>query len=362
MRTLHVIGSTQMGGADQFFVRLLTALTEAGHAPLAVTRAGSPIAQALAGGPVRQLHLPLANRWDAWSWWQLRRQIEREGIGLVQTYMGRASRLMHVPAASACVHVARLGGFYKLDGYYRHCDAWIGNTQAICDYLIREGLPGSRVFRIGNFVPEAPAVDDGELARLRTGLHLPPTAPVLFALGRFIDKKGFADLLQALARLPAVEAERAPRLLLAGDGPQRPALEALVHELRLDGHVHFLGWQPQPAAYFRLADALVCPSRHEPLGNVILEGWSHRRPVLSTANEGASELIRDGDNGLICPLADPDGLAAGIARLLALPAEARERIAGRGRATLDAEHGQSAVLARYLELYEHLRTLGRRSR
>ena len=83
------------------------------------------------------------------------------------------------------------------------------------------------------------------------GLGLPPAAPVLFALGRFIDKKGFADLLHALARLPAVEAGRAPRLLLAGDGPQRPALEALVHELRLDGHVHFLGWQPQPAAYFQ---------------------------------------------------------------------------------------------------------------
>ena len=362
MRTLHVIGSTQMGGADQFFVRLLTALAEAGHDPLAVTRAGSPIAQALAGGPVRQAHLPLANGWDAWSGWQLRRLLGREGFPLVQTYMGRASRLMRVPTASACVHVARLGGFYKLDGYYRHCDAWIGNTQVICDYLIAEGLPAARVFRIGNFVPEPPVIPDGELARLRTELRLPPTAPVLFALGRFIDKKGFADLLQALARLPAVEAGRAPRLLLAGDGPERPALEALVHALHLDGHVHFLGWQQQPAAYFQLADALVCPSRHEPLGNVILEGWSHRRPVLSTANEGASELIRDGDNGLICPLADPDGLAAGIARLLALPAEARERIAGRGRATLDAEHGQSAVLARYLELYEHLRTLGRRSR
>lgn len=362
MRTLHVIGSTQMGGADQFFVRLLTALTEAGHAPLAVTRAGSPIARALAGGPVRQRHLPLANGWDAWSWWQLRRLVEREGIELVQTYMGRASRLMHVPAASRCVHVARLGGFYRLDGYYRHCDAWIGNTQAICDYLVREGLPAARVFRIGNFVPEPPAVSDGELARLRTELQLPPGAPVWFALGRFIDKKGFADLLQALARLPAVEAGRAPRLLLAGDGPGRAALSDLVHELHLDGHVHFLGWQQNPTPYFRLADALVCPSRHEPLGNVILEGWSHARPVLSTANEGASELIRDGDNGLICPLADPAGLAAGLERLLALSAEARARLAANGRATLDAEHGQAAVIERYLALYEQLRGLGRVAR
>lgn len=362
MRTLHVIGSTQMGGADQFFVRLLTALAAAGHDPLAITRAGSPIAHALAGGPVRQRHLPLANRWDAWTWWQLRRLVASDGYGVVQTYMGRATRLMHVPTGLPAMHVARLGGFYKLDGYYRHCDAWIGNTRAICDYLVREGLPAARVFRIGNFVPEPPAVAAGELARLRTGLGLPPAAPVLFALGRFIDKKGFADLLHALARLPAVEAGCAPRLLLAGDGPERARLEALVHTLHLDGRVHFLGWQERPTPYFRLADALVCPSRHEPLGNVILEGWSHGLPVLSTANEGASELIRDGDNGLICPLADPDGLAAGIARLLALPAEARERIAGRGRATLDAEHGQTTVLARYLDLYEHLRALGRRSR
>ena len=81
--------------------------------------------------------------------------------------MGRASRLTHLPPNGTAVHVARLGGYYKIDGYYRHAHAWIGNTQGICDYLIREGLPASRVFLIGNFVPAAISLSAGDRTALR---------------------------------------------------------------------------------------------------------------------------------------------------------------------------------------------------
>ena len=54
--------------------------------------------------------------------------------------------------------MARLGGYYKIDGYYRHAHAWVGNTQDICDFMVKEGLPPERVFYIGNFVPQPRAV------------------------------------------------------------------------------------------------------------------------------------------------------------------------------------------------------------
>ena len=116
------------------------------------------------------------------------------------------------------MHVARLGGFYKIDGYYRHAHAWVGNTRAITDYLVAQGLPADRVFHIGNFVPDPRRYSDAERSERRLGLRLPDEAWVLFALGRLIEKKGFQDLLAALARLPGEIAGRPWVMLIAGGG------------------------------------------------------------------------------------------------------------------------------------------------
>jgi glycosyltransferase involved in cell wall biosynthesis len=86
-----------------------------------------------------------------------------------------------------------------------------------------------------------------ERAALRARLGLPPDAQVLFSLGRLIAKKGFADLLEAFARLPAEPGGRPLRLVIAGDGPDRAALEEATRRLGLGGRVHWAGWQDDPS-------------------------------------------------------------------------------------------------------------------
>ena len=155
--SIHVLGSHQLGGADRFFIRLVKALQRAGHPSLAVIRADSPVGQVLSP-EIEQVHLPMASKWDLFSRWRLTRLIGQRQPDVVQTYMGRATRLTRLPAGSRALHVARLGGYYKIDGYYRHAHAWVGNTQDICDFLVKQGLPRERVFYIGNFVPQPRAV------------------------------------------------------------------------------------------------------------------------------------------------------------------------------------------------------------
>ncbi len=217
--TIHVLGSRELGGADRFFIRLVEALTSAGHPTLAVTRPGSPVARALAPS-VEQVHLALGSKWDLLSRWRLTRLIAQRQPDVVQTYMGRATRLTRLPAGSRAALVARLGGYYKIPGYYEHAHAWVGNTRGICDYLKREGLPADHVFYIGNFVPSPRAVAPAELDALRATLALPPGARVLLALGRVIAKKGFADLLDALAQAPDAPGRPPVVLVIAGDGPR----------------------------------------------------------------------------------------------------------------------------------------------
>jgi glycosyltransferase involved in cell wall biosynthesis len=350
----HILGSPQFGGADQFYLRLVGALHDAGQPVVAIDRARSPVARALVGSGIEQVQLPFANRWDYWTRWRIGQELKRRRPAVVQTYMGRATRLTHLPKSSRMVHVARLGGFYKIDGYYRHAHAWVGNTRSICDYLVREGLPADRVFHIGNFVPEARTFSaESQQAHLRAQ-GVPEGAWRLFSLGRLVEKKGFQDLLSALAELPPEIAGRPWRMLIAGDGENRDVLVRQVLALGLEERVVWLGWQDPPDPWYALADLVVVPSRHEPLGNVILEAWSYRRPVVSTASDGAQELIQDGSNGLIVPVADPAALAGRIRAILEAADGARSALGEAGHRELQGKYGRQAIVDAYLDLYARL--------
>ncbi|WP_456307451.1 glycosyltransferase [Paeniroseomonas aquatica] len=169
---------------------------------------------------------------------------------------------------------------------------------------------------------------------------LPGQGPHLLALGRLHRNKGFDILLHALALLPGAQ------LSIGGEGPERPALEALAASLGLGGRVDFLGWRQDTGALLAACDVFVCSSRHEPLGNIILEAWSATRPVVAAAAQGPTELIRPGETGLLVPPEDPEALAAAIAGLLANPGRAG-RLAAAGRAAFVAEHAAAPVLARW---------------
>jgi glycosyltransferase involved in cell wall biosynthesis len=351
--SLHILGSRQFGGADRFYVRLVQALHAEGRRVVAVNRSDSPVAKALRPDGIEQIHLPLANSYDAWSLWRIRRLAAAAEPCIVQTYMGRATRLTRLSPKSRAVHIARLGGFYKIDGYYRHAHAWVGNTQGICDYLVKSGLPAQRVFHIGNFVPEVPSPTPEQRRALREKHGVPEDAFVLFALGRLIEKKGFDDLLRAFAEAPPEINGQPLRLLIAGDGPEEARLKPLTDDLGLRSRVRWLGWQ-NPEEFYALSDVFVCPSRHEPLGNVILEAWSHGLPVVSTATDGARELIEDEVSGLLAEPGAPAALAARLNAVIAAPAEARAGLGEAGRAILHSRFSRAAILDAYLSLYRTL--------
>jgi len=354
VRTLHVLGSRQFGGADQFFVRLVRRLADAGHPTLAVTRRSGPVAEALSQAGCQQVHLPLANQWDVLTVVRLRALVRRWKPDVVQSYMGRATRLTRLPRHTKAVHVARLGGYYKIRGYYAHAHAWVGNTRGVCEYLVAGGVPADRVFQIGNFVPDPVPCDAAAIRAERVKLRLPVDAWVLLALGRFIDIKGFDDFINAVSTIPAEISGRPVFALIAGDGPLRDTLHGMASRLALDGRIRWLGWCEQPSLYYRVCDVMVCPSRHETLGNVILEAWRHERPVVSTMTPGGMELVEDGVDGMLVPCSQPEALGRRIREMLDLDPWGRARIAAAGAAKVERDHGGAAVLDAYLTLYRSL--------
>lgn len=358
MKTLHVMGSRLFGGAENCYVQLSNRLSADGHETVAINRPNSKVATLLAPS-IRQHQVPMLNKWDAYSVLATRRILRAEQPPIVQTYMGRATRLTRVPMSMPSVHIARLGGFYKIDGYYRHADIWIGITHKLCDYLRASNLPSRRIFRIPNFVPPPSKATAAELAALRSSLALPDDALVLVALGRFVEKKGFSDLLRALAFLPLHIGGRQPMLLLGGDGPLQGALQAQCRQLGLSARVRFLGWLDRPDPYVQLADLVVFPSRHEPMGRILQEAWNHAKPVVCTRSEGPLEIATDELNVLFCPIADPQALADRLRTALEAPAADLQRLAEAGKATLEQHYTEAAVVQSYVELYQEALTLGR---
>ena len=203
---------------------------------------------------------------------------------------------------------------------------------------MREGWPAERAHYLPNFVDAQPAP-----ALPRAALATPESAPLILALGRLHPNKGFDVLLEALATLPD------HWLWLAGDGPLREALGARAETLGMAERVRFLGWRDDVPALLAAADILVCPSRSEPLGNVIIEAWAHGVAVVASDAEGPRHLIEDGRNGLLVPKEDAPALAAAI-RAAGSPAALVEG----GKASFAATYTEDAVVGRTLALLGRL--------
>ncbi len=124
-------------------------------------------------------------------------------------------------------------------------------------------------------------------------------------------------------------------MAIAGDGPLRAPLERLAAESRTRRTgAAFSAGARMCRQLLANADFLVCPSLHEPLGNVVIEAWSAGVPVVATASDGPAGLIEDGVSGLLVPLpgqpgGGPRALAAAIERLAPRPRAARPARASR---------------------------------
>jgi glycosyltransferase involved in cell wall biosynthesis len=326
------------GGAEAFFVRLVVALHRAGIEQKAVIRRNAKRAAALIAAGVATVELPFGGWFDFATRPALRRILATDKPAIALTWMNRATAAL---PKSAAVHAARLGGYYDLK-YYRRCDHLVANTRDIAAYLVRAGFPEDRVHYLPNFVDAPPSAPIA-----RAALDTPAGVPLVLALGRLHENKAFDQLLAALARLDGVW------LWLAGAGPLEAALKAQAQALGLTDRVRFLGWRDDGSALLAAADLLVCPSRHEPLGNVVIEGWAAGRPVVAAAGAGPAQLIDDGVSGLLAPVDDADALAQTIGRVLSDRGLA-QRLAQGGRAAWARAFTEEHVVAAYRDFFQRI--------
>jgi glycosyltransferase involved in cell wall biosynthesis len=327
MKAAHIMAGAPDGGAELFFERLVPALAQQGDAILPVIRRNPARAAVLAQVGLPPVQLAFGNRLDLLTRLRLRARLHAFGPRVAVAWMGRAA--LHTPTGP-WLRIGRLGGYYRLRSFAGF-DHLAGNTPGVVTWIRNQGWPEARVHLLPNFVPDLAGATPADLP-------IPQGARVVLAMGRLHKVKGFDVLLAALTRLPDVHA------VIAGDGPERAALVHLARQAGVANRAHFLGWRKDTAALLARCDVLACPSRSEPLGNVVLEAFAAGKPVVAAMAEGPAWLLGDGTRGILVPAESGIALAAGLEGILSNP-EMAERMAQAGRAHFEANFAKPAVVA-----------------
>ncbi len=229
--------------------------------------------------------------------------------------------------------------------YSNRCDTVLASVPSLRDLLRRYGI------RVPIEVVPSVGVDPAEFEQrspgdVRDRFAIPPGAPLLMFIGRLAHEKGTPLLLEALAGLPPET-----RLLLVGDGPQRPALQDLAVRLGVAPRVVFAGAQEHPRVVEALfaSDLFVFPSSTETLGLAVIEAMAAGRAVVAVRSDVLADIVQDGETSLLVP-PDPRAFAEAVRSLLQNPAR-RTAMGGRGREAA-AAFQQDRITDRLIGVYE----------
>jgi glycosyltransferase involved in cell wall biosynthesis len=353
-RVLHVITSTQRRGAETFAVDLAAALGARGVASEVAALApgaGDTLEVAtlgpagLAPATLRALRRRAAGAPAVVAHGS--RTLPACALALAGRRTPVVYRSIGDPGAWAGGPVRRLRTRVLLGRMTAVTALWPAAADAVHDLY---GIPRARLHVLPNGVPadRCPVPDAAAGAAARARLGLPAGVPVVAAIGALSAEKRVADAIDAVA---AVEGAH---LLVAGDGPERPALEVRA-AATLGERAHFAGVLPGPADALAAADVVVSCSRTEGMPGVLIEAGLSGRPAVATDVGGVAEIVRDGETGLLVRPGDVGGLTAALVRALA----ERSRLGAAARAHCLATFEIGVVADGWADL---LRTLGTAAR
>lgn len=362
MNVLHIVWNLIRGGTEGQCARVALELARQGvRQRVAVFRREGHFLERVEAvcGPVydvgirRMLTLQTALRLKA-----LAEFIRREKIDVVHAWDADAAIFGSFAASSANVPLITsrrdLGQIYPAHKLWlmrradRRARAVVVNAEAIREVLRNENVPNEKIVRLQNVLD----VDESDRLSVQPIPESLPPGRLVGMVARLDPEKDAATFLRAAA--PVAQKNNDVGFVIAGDGPERGALEALATNLGVRDRVVFLGDITYvPALVKRLTVGVLVPSANEGLSNTILEYMAGRLPVVATDCGGNKELVEDGQSGFITPPGDASAVSNCIQRLLDEPALARA-MGDVGRKTVERYHRPEIVAAGYLELYRRV--------
>ena len=344
LKILHLSSAQALGGGERHLADLANALASRGHDVHVMLRPQSPLIKELeAVRPQNITTLPLRNALDAVSARKLAHYVREHNIEIVHAHMARDYPLASYatrrnPSRKLIITRHVLFPLNRLHSVtLRHVARVIAVSNAVAQQLrAHRSIPAEAITVIPNgidierFKLVSPTVQRNAVRRQ---WKIPEDGLLVGTVGELTPLKGHEVFLRAasiiLRSLPKT------RFLIAGvdvskKEEHRAALNGLIAQLNLARSVEVVGWIEDLASFYSALDVFVSASHTESFGLVIAEAMASAIPVVATETAGASEIITNGETGLLVPIADAQALATTVIDLLK-DEEKRSRFAIAGR-------------------------------
>jgi glycosyltransferase involved in cell wall biosynthesis len=347
LRVMFVITCMPVGGAETLLTELVRRMDRERFSPeLCCLKRFDRLGEELSREVPAFTGL-LSKKYDVTVLWRLARLMQRRRIDAVVTvgtggdkmFWGRlAAWLSGVPVICSALHSTGLPDHVEFPNRLLAplTDAFIAVAEPHGRYLSEhEGCPAGKVVVIPNgidaerFHPRPPS------QQLQQDLGLDPAAPVAGIVAALRPEKNHEMFLRVAASV--CEKLPAARFLVVGDGPERPKLESLVHELGIADAVRFLGTRSDVDDVLSLLDVLLLTSHMEANPTCLLEAMAAGKPVVATRVGSVAESVQPDENGYLVSPGDWQAMAGYVLELFG----DRNRAAGMGRA------GREHVIARW---------------
>ncbi|MEP6919503.1 MAG: glycosyltransferase family 4 protein [bacterium] len=329
MKILHISSAKSFGGGERYLADLVNALAARGDEVYVAVRPGSPVPTELKLPPENLLEIPLRNALDAKSASALFRFVKQRKIQIVHAHMARdyplaayaarrnkATRLIvtrHVLFPLNRLHAITLRGVGRV----------IAVSAAVARHLQAQRLiPENRITVVNN------GIDLERVASARSRFDrdaflsrwdLPEKSLLIGSVGALTPLKGHDDFLRA-ASLIKGSFPHAFFIIAGTDSSpnqsHRIQLERMITELGLVENIRMIGWMDDLASLFCALDVFVSASHTESFGLAIVEAMVAGAAVVTTATEGAKEIIQDGETGMLVPIGDFRALAEAVNALV----------------------------------------------
>ncbi len=363
LNAMFVITSMPVGGAETLLVNLVRSFDNRRIRPqICCLKDRDVLGDEIAATFPVHCNL-IRSKWDIGVVSRLRSLFQKEKIDVVVTvgagdkmFWGRiGARLANVPVILSALHstgwpdgVGRLNRFLT-----PLTDGFIGVAKSHGEFLVEfEKFPLSRVFVIPNGIDtERFVFSENHRREWRERLGIPDDSPVVGIVAALRPEKNHRLFLETARRTLAAQTNC--HFAIAGDGPLRPDLESYANELGIADHVHFVGNVSETPGFLSALDLFALTSDNEASPVSIVEAMACRRPIVATRVGSVSELVVEGETGLLVPPKNVEMMASAWLSILQ-DTNRGDEFGLRGRVRVCKTSSLNAMVDGYTRLAEKL--------
>ena len=283
IKILNIISGSKYGGAELFFERLALSFERCNKIEQKIIiRNNRNRSKKFIDGINGIEKINFFHILNPFCTFKIEKIIREYKPNILLSWMNRASSVIPNIKINNEITVGRLGGYYKIKNYIK-CDYLITNTSDLKKYVISKGWDTNKVEFIPNFVSQ------NKIDKTKSKIN---KDRIILCMGRFHPNKAIDILIKAMPFLPQF------RLFIVGEGELKSQYEILIKKFDLMSRVKILKWSDNISEFLNKCSILVCPSRHEPFGNIVIEGWAHKIPVVVSDVGGPGRIVKHKTTGI----------------------------------------------------------------